>query len=269
MHYRTNLNKEYDGATGLGVYADGMKELDDDIGELLDLLKELGVDNNTIVMFSTDNGAASNSWPDGGNQPFRGEKGVGGYEGGYKVPCIVKWPGLIKPGTTTGELMAMEDWAPTIMSQLGQPKLKDELLIGAKIGNTTYKVHLDGYDQTPVLTQTGPSNRMEFFYFTETTFHGLRYGEWKFLFTEQDQWFNGVQNKLTTPLITRLDQDPFERFHEARGFDEWQENRSWAIIPALMVVQKFFGSFEKYPPRQSNMEVDVSGIIKSMNKGDH
>ncbi|MBB5353336.1 arylsulfatase [Haloferula luteola] len=264
MHYRTNLSKEYDGVTGLGLYADGMKEMDDDVGELLKLLDELGVSDNTLVMFSTDNGAASNSWPDGGNQPFRGEKGVGGYEGAYKVLCMVRWPGIVPPHSTTGELMAMEDWIPTIMTKLGQPQLKEQLLTGHQIGDTSYKVHLDGYDQTPVLTKTGPSNRKEFFFFSETTFHGVRFGEWKFLFTKQDRWFNGVQNKMVTPSITRLDLDPFERFHSARGFDEWQENRSWALVPALGVVQNFFKSFEEYPPRQASLDFDTSEIIKSM-----
>jgi arylsulfatase len=264
MHYRTNLSKKYDGVTGLGTYADGMKELDDNVGELLNLLQELGVADNTMVMFSTDNGAASNSWPDGGCTPFRGEKGVGGYEGGFRVPMVVKWPGVIPAGTTTGELMTMEDWIPTIMAQLGQGDLKARLLDGHKIGDLTYKIHLDGYDQTPILKQTGPSNRMEFFYFTEATFHGVRYGEWKFLFTKQDKWFNGVQSELTSPVITRLDLDPFERFQEARGFDEWQENRSWAISPALSVVQSFVKSFEAYPARQASFTPSTAGIVEKM-----
>ncbi|WP_217703905.1 arylsulfatase [Salipiger sp. HF18] len=265
MHYRTNLDDHYDGITGTGnVYADGMTELDDDVGELLALLDELGIADNTMVMFSTDNGAASNSWPDGGNQPFRGEKGVGGYEGGFKVPMMVKWPGVIPEGTTTGEMMSMEDWTPTIMSQLGRTDLKEDLLDGADIGGTEYRVHLDGYDQTPILTQAGPSNRKEFFFFTETKFHGVRFGEWKFLFTEQDKWFNGIQSPLMTPLITRLDLDPFERFHEARGFDEWQENRSWALAPAMAAVQQFFGSFEEYPPRQSSVDFDTDAIMREM-----
>jgi len=263
-HYRTNLSEEYDGATGLGLYADAMKEMDDDVGVLLDLIDELGLAENTLVMFSTDNGAASNSWPDGGNHPFRGQKGVGGYEGAYKVPMVVRWPGVVAPGTTTGELMAMEDWIPTIMSNLGEADLKEELLEGKKIGSRTYRVHLDGYDQTPVLRGTGPSNRMEFFFFTETTFHGVRYGEWKFLFTKQDRWFNGVQSKLTTPLITRLDLDPFERFHDSRGFDEWQENRSWALAPAAGVVQRFFDSFKEYPPRQASLDFDMTEVIKNL-----
>ncbi len=265
MHYKTNLNDNYKGKSGTGnVYADGMMELDDDIGVLLDLLDELGIADNTMVMFSTDNGAASNSWPDGGNQPFRGEKGVGGYEGGFKVPCMVKWPGVIPAGTTTGELMAMEDWVPTIMAQLGQADVKERLLDGYTIGDMEYRVHLDGYDQSPVLTQEGPSNRKEFFFFSETTFHGVRFQEWKFLFTEQDKWFNGVQSQLTTPLITRLDLDPFERFHDARGFDEWQENRSWALGPAMGVVQKFFKSFEEFPPRQASLDFDTDSIMKTM-----
>jgi arylsulfatase len=265
MHYRTNLDDHYDGITGTGnVYADGMTEMDDDVGELLALLDELGIADNTMVMFSTDNGAASNSWPDGGNQPFRGEKGVGGYEGAFKVPAMVRWPGVIPAGTTTGELMAMEDWIPTIMSQLGQPDLKEQLLEGADIGGTNYRVHLDGYDQTPILTKSGPSNRKEFFFFTETTYHGMRFGEWKFLFTEQDEWFNGVQSELTTPLITRLDLDPFERFHEARGFDEWQENRSWAIPVALAIVNKFVESFEDYPARQTSFSPGAAGVVDKM-----
>ena len=267
MHYRTNLSKDYDGVTGYGLYADGMKELDDDVGELLDLLDEIGVADNTMVMFSTDNGAASNSWPDGGNQPFRGEKGVGGYEGGFRVPMAVKWPGTIPAGTTTGEFMTMEDWVPTIMSQLGDKDLKEKLLDGYKIGDQKYRVHLDGYDQTDLITQAGPTKRKEFFYFTETKFHGLRYGDWKFLFTDQDKWFNGVANNLTSPLITNLKLDPFERFHEARGFDEWQENRSWTLAPAIGVVNQFFASFKDYPPRQASFSVDVDQIVNDMQQG--
>ncbi|MDR4494008.1 MAG: arylsulfatase [Nitrospirales bacterium] len=264
MHYRTNLSPEYEGVTGYGLYADGMKELDDDVGELLKLLDELGVADNTMVMFSTDNGAASNSWPDGGNQPFRGEKGVGGYEGGFRVPMVVKWPGVIPQGSATGEFMTMEDWVPTIMGQLGQPNLKEQFLDGHKIGDLAYRVHLDGYDQSDILTASGPTKRREFFYFTETKFHGVRFADWKFLFTEQDKWFNGVKNDLVTPLITNLKLDPFERFHEARGFDEWQENRSWTLAPAIKVVQNFFNSFKAYPPRQASFDVNVDDIMRDM-----
>lgn len=174
MHYRTNLKPESDGATGYGLYADGMREVDGYVGELLALLDELGVADNTIVMFSTDNGAASNSWPGGGNQPFHGEKGAGGYEGGFRVPMMVKWDGHIPAGVSTGEFMTMEDWMPTLLSFLGEDTLKEDLLEGKQVGDTTYRVHLDGYDQSDILLNNGETKRNEFFYFTETTFHGLR-----------------------------------------------------------------------------------------------
>ncbi|WOK35916.1 arylsulfatase [Sphingomonas sp. C3-2] len=261
MHYQTHLPPSYDGVTGYGLYADGVKQMDDHVGELLDLLEELGVADDTVVMFSTDNGAASNSWPDGGNQPFRGEKGVGGYEGGFRVPMVVRWPGRIQEGVATGEFMAMEDWMPTILSALGEPDLKDELLKGKKVGDMTYKVHLDGYDQTDLLSGKGKSKRMDFYYFTETTLHGLRYGDWKFLFKTQDKWFNGIQENLNTPLITNLKLDPFERFHEARGFDEWQENRSWTLAPANAQIAKFMKSLQEFPPRIKSLDFDLDAMV--------
>ena len=261
MHYQTHLPPEYDGVTGYGLYADGVKQMDDHVGELLDLLEELGVADDTFVMFSTDNGAASNSWPDGGNQPFRGEKGVGGYEGGFRVPCVVSWPGHVQENVATGEFMAMEDWMPTILSALGESELKDELLKGKTIGSMTYKVHLDGYDQTELLSGKGKSKRKDFYYFTETTLHGLRYGDWKFLFKTQDKWFNGIQENLNTPLITNLKLDPFERFHEARGFDEWQENRSWTLAPATAQIAKFMKSLQEYPPRIKSLDFDLDAMV--------
>jgi arylsulfatase len=264
MHYRTNLSEKYDGITGYGLYADGMKEMDDDVGELLDLLKELNVDDNTPVMFSTDNGAASNSWPDGGNQPFRGEKGVGGFEGGFRVPMVVKWPGKFPAGKSTGEFMTMEDWIPTLMSLLGQPDLKQQLLAGKEIGGKEYRVHLDGFDQTGLVTKLEPSQRKEFYYFTEAVLHGVRYGEWKFLFKTQDKWFNGIQQNMVTPLVTNLKLDPFERFHEARGFDEWQENHAWLFAPAGAQIGVLLQSLKDYPPRQKSFELNVDEMMRSL-----
>ncbi len=257
MHYKTHLNEEYDGKSGYGLYADGMMELDDDVGELLDLLEELGVDENTIVMFSTDNGAASNSWPDGGNHPFHGEKGVGGWEGGFRVPLLVKWDGHIPAGTHTGEFMTMEDWIPTIMSFLGENNIKQQLLNGHKIGGKTYKVHLDGYDQSDILLNNGESKRKEFFYFTETTLHGMRYGNWKVLFRDQESWFRSPQPVLSTPIITNLKLDPFERFHEARGYDEWAENRSWILGQVGGHLAEFLKSFKEFPPSQESFSVQL------------
>ncbi|WP_078083928.1 arylsulfatase [Microbulbifer mangrovi] len=269
MHYRTNLSKEYKGKSGYGIYADGMLELDDDVGELLDLLDQLGVVDNTLVMFSTDNGAASNSWPDGGNQPFHGEKGVGGWEGGFRVPMLVKWEGKIPAGTSTGEFMTMEDWVPTIMSIVGEKDIKDKLLSGAKIGDKRFKVHLDGYDQTDILLNQGKTKRKEFYYFTETTFHGMRYGDWKFLFIDQEEWFRASQIPLTTPYIINLKLDPFERFIDARGYDEWAENRSWTLGPAGAQIQKFVQTFKEFPPVQESFSAQVSEVSTLINSLAH
>ncbi|WP_232848567.1 arylsulfatase [Bowmanella yangjiangensis] len=265
MHYKTHLTDEYQGSTGYGIYADGMKELDDDIGELLGLLDDLGVADNTIVMFSTDNGAASNSWPDGGNQPFHGEKGVGGWEGGFKVPMLVKWKGHIPAGKSTGEFMTMEDWMPTLMSWLGEDNLKQDLLKGKRIGGKKYKVHLDGYDQSDLLLNNGKTKRKDFYYFTETTFHGMRYGDWKLLFIEQDEWFRATQQSMTTPYIINLKLDPFERFVNARGYDEWAENRSWLLGPAGKQIAGFVETFKAFPPSQKSMSVQVDSVSKLIN----
>ena len=268
MHYRTNLSPKYLNKTGYGVYADGMAELDDTVGALLKELDDLGVANNTIVMFATDNGAAMNSWPDGGNTPFAGEKGVGAFEGGFRVPQVIRWPGKIPAGSTTGEFMTQEDWLPTFMSIVGQPDLKERLLTSAKIGSRTYtKIHLDGYDQTDILTAKGPSKRKEFYYFTETKLHGLRYGDWKFRFVTQDKWFNGVQQSLVTPVITNLKLDPFERFEHARGFDEWQENRAYLITPAVGQIGVFLKSLKDYPPRSASFDANIDKAMESLMQG--
>lgn len=266
MHYRTNLNDEYEGKSGYGIYADGMMEMDDDVGELLDQLEELGVADNTIVMFSTDNGAASNSWPDGGNQPFHGEKGVGGWEGGFRVPMLVKWKGKIPAGTSTGEFMTMEDWMPTFMSWVGEENLKEELLEGKEIGGKNYKVHLDGYDQSDILLNNGKSKRKEFYYFTETTFHGMRYGEWKLLFINQDEWFRAEQVALTTPYIVNLKLDPFERFVHSRGYDEWAENRSWILGQAGKGIAQFVETFKEFPPSQESMSLQIGNFSDLINQ---
>jgi arylsulfatase len=264
-HYRTNLSPKYAGRSGYGRYADGIMELDDTVAALLQHLDDLGVADNTLVMFATANGAASSSGPESGNQPFRGEKGVGGYEGAFRVPVVARWPGRIPAGTTSGEFMCMEDWLPTIMSMLGHPNLKDHLLQGCRVGKRSYKVHIDGLDQTAMVTGTGKSRRREFYYFTGTALQGLRYGDWKFLFKSQDRRFNDVQCTLTTPLVTNLKLDPFERFHGARGFDEWQENRSWVLVRASVQVGAFLKSLRAFPPRQKRPDFDIDFIMKLLN----
>lgn len=178
---------------------------------------------------------------------------------------LVKWDDHIPAGVSTGEFMTMEDWIPTLMSWVGEKNIKDELLKGKKIGDMTYKVHLDGYDQSDLLLNNGKSVRKEYFYFTETTFHGIRYGDWKVQFIDQEKWFRSPQAELSTPIITNLKLDPFERFHEARGYDEWAENRSWIFSAVGDVLGSFIKTFEEFPPSQKSMEVKVSGVTQMLN----
>jgi arylsulfatase A-like enzyme len=185
MHIWTHLKPESAGKTGLGVYADGMVEHDAMVGQLLDKLDELGIASNTIVMYSTDNGAEKFSWPDGGNSPFRNEK-ASNWEGAYRVPCAIRWPGVIKPGTVLNDIFSHEDMLPTLLAAAGVPDVKEQLLKGMKVGDKTFKVHLDGYDLTDALAGKTPSPRKEFFYFNDDgSLVGLRHLQYKIVFAEQ------------------------------------------------------------------------------------
>ena len=185
MHIWTHLSPQWEGKTGLGIYPDGMMEHDYDVGLLLDKLKELGLEDNTIVMYSTDNGAEKFSWPDGGISPFRNEK-ASNWEGAYRVPCAINWPGVIKPGTVLNDIFSHEDMLPTLLAAAGAPDVKEQLLKGMKVGNKTFKVHLDGYNLTDTLAGKSPSPRKEFFYFNDDgSLVGLRYNQWKIVFAEQ------------------------------------------------------------------------------------
>lgn len=267
MHIHTHLSSNYDGKTGYGLYADGVAEMDDNVGALLKALDDRGLANNTIVMFSTDNGAAVMSWPDGGNTPFKGEKGLS-WEGAYRVPMLVRWPGHIRPGSVTGEFIAMEDWMPTLVDAAGGGQdIAARLLGGYKAGRTTYKVHVDGYDQMDMLTGAGPSKRKEFFYFAETSLQAVRYEDWKLVFVRQDKWFQGTREKLNTPIIENLKLDPFERFTESRGYDEWQENRAYLLGPSTQLIQKFLATFKDYPARQKGVNFDINEIVNSATQG--
>ena len=171
--------------TGLGIYPDGMVEHDGQVGQLLKKLDDLGIANNTIVIYTTDNGAETFSWPDGGTTPFRGEKNTN-WEGGYRVPAMVRWPGLVPPRTEINEIFSAEDWATTLVAAAGEPDIKDKLLQGYDAAGKNFKVHLDGYDQRDLLSGKGPDKRREFFYWTDDgNLAGLRYDQWKAVFMEQ------------------------------------------------------------------------------------
>ena len=219
MHIWTHLKPECEGKTGLGVYPDGMVEHDGNVGQLLDKLKELGIEDNTIVMYSTDNGAEKFSWPDGGSSPFRNEK-ASNWEGAYRVPCAIRWPGVIKPGTVINDICSHEDMLPTLLAAAGVPDVKEQLLKGMRVGDKTFKVHLDGYNITDASPAT-PSPRKEFFYFNDDgSLVGLRFNQWKMVFAEQraqglDVWQDPFI-PLRFPKLFNLRSDPFEiADHEA------------------------------------------------------
>ena len=269
MHVWTHLPKKWQGKTGLGVYADGMAQHDYEVGQLLDKLDELGIADNTIVMYSTDNGAESFTWPDGGTTPFRGEKATT-WEGGFRVPTAVRWPGKVKPGGVSNEIIAHEDWLPTLLAAAGEPDVKEKLLKGHRVGGKTFKVHLDGYNQLPLFTGEGPSKRKEMFYFTDDgDLSALRYNRWKILFTQQDHHgFDVWKREFTTnrmPVLIDLKADPFERApHESIGWPKWAAERMFAFVPAQAYVAQFLATFKEFPPRQKPASFSVDDVLKSL-----
>ncbi|WP_067146737.1 arylsulfatase [Pseudotamlana agarivorans] len=252
MHIFTHLSPEYEGKTGLGIVADGMTQHDLQVGELLDLLKELGIEDNTIVIYTTDNGAEKFSWPDGGTNPFKGEKATT-WEGGLRVPFMVKWPGKIEAGKVSNEIISLEDCFPTLVAAAGESDVKNRLLSGYR----GFKVHLDGYNFLPYLTgkvEKGP--REEFFAFVDDgTLGAVRYGRWKFHFSTQeheglDAWLQ-AQTPRKAPLLIDLRADPFEQAPESSSYyDDWLVRHMYAFVPLQKLVAKFMGSFKDYPVRQ-------------------
>ena len=271
MHIFTHLKKESKGKTGLGVYPDGMVEHDGHVGQLLDKLKELGLDQNTIVMYSTDNGAEKMSWPDGGTSPFRGEKNEN-WEGGYRVPSMIRWPGVIKPGTVLNDIFAHEDMIPTIMAAAGDPNVKDKLLKGMKVANTTFKVHLDGYNITDALAGKGPSPRREFFYWSDDgSLVALRFDNWKLVFAEQRaEGFDVWQEPFVTlrlPKLFNLRSDPFEiGDHVGMDYKHWRIDRVFLLVPAQEYIAKFIGTFKEYPPSQTVGSFSLDKVLESIER---
>jgi arylsulfatase len=255
MHIWTRLKEESEGKTGLGLYPDGMVEHDGHVGQVLDMLAELGLDENTIVMYSTDNGAEKFTWPDGGQSPFRGEKNTN-WEGGYRVPCAIRWPGVIKPGTIHNDIFAHEDMLPTILSAAGVKDVKEQLKSGMKVGDKTFKVHLDGYDLTDALAGKTPSPRHEFFYFNDDgSLVGLRYDQWKVVFAEQREHGIRVWEEpfvaLRFPKFFNLRSDPFETAdHEGMDYERWRAEHIFLLYPAQAYVGRFLETFKEFPSSQ-------------------
>ena len=277
MHIFTHLKKESEGKTGLGIYPDGMVEHDGMVGQLLDKLKELGLEENTIVMYSTDNGAEAFTWPDGGTTPFRGEKNTN-WEGGYRVPTAIRWPGVIKPGTINNDIFAHEDMVPTLLAAAGDPDVKQKLLTGMKVGEKTFKVHLDGYNITDALAGKTASPRKEFFYFNDDgSLVGLRYNQWKIVFAEQrahgiDVWQDPFV-PLRLPKIFNLRSDPFEKAdNHTMGYDRWRGERMFLLVPAQQYIGGFLATFKEFPPSQKVGSFSLDQVLESLQsapKGGH
>jgi arylsulfatase len=271
MHIFTRLKKESVGKTGLGIYADGMVEHDGHIGQMLDTLKELGLDDNTIVMYSSDNGAEVFTWPDGGTTPFRGEKNTP-FEGGYRVPCMIKWPGTIKPGTVVNDIGAHEDMLTTILAAAGDTTVKEDLLKGRTIGERSYKVHLDGYDLGPALRGQAAWPRKEFLYWTDDgSVAALRYGNWKLAFLKQNGhgfhvWTQPFE-ELRAPLLTNLRMDPFELSQEiGMDYQRWFLEHMFMIAPAAGGIAQWLQSFREFPPRQKPGTFNLDRVMEAVTK---
>ena len=272
MHIWTRLKPSAQGKTGLGIYPDGMVEHDGMVGQLLDKLKELGLEDNTIVMYSTDNGAEKMSWPDGGTSPFRGEKNTN-WEGGYRVPCVIRWPGVIKPGTVLNDVFAHEDMLPTLLAAAGDPNVKEQLKKGMPVGSKTFKVHLDGYNLTDALAGNLPSPRHEFFYFNdEGSLVALRYDQWKIVFAEQraiglDVWQDPMV-PLRFPKLFNLRSDPFESAdHDGMDYKRWRIEHAFVLVPAQQYVGQFLATFKEFPPSQRPGSFSLDRVMESLQSG--
>jgi len=277
MHFRTHVKDEHRGISGQDEYSDGMVEHDMHIGEFLKVLDELGIADNTIVFYSTDNGPHYNTWPDAASTPFRGEKNTN-WEGGWRVPAMVRWPGEIKPGSVTNEIVHHMDWLPTFVAAAGDADIKAKLKSGGvqAIGRS-YKVHLDGYNILPLLTgQTDTSPRHEIFYFSDDgDLTALRYDDWKLIFMEQKTvgtfrvWMEPFV-PLRVPLILNLRRDPYERAEiTSNTYYDWLLDRAYLLVPAQTYVGNFLMTFREFPPRQKAASFSLDQVMEKLTPTSH
>jgi arylsulfatase A-like enzyme len=272
MHFRTHVKAEHRGISGQDEYSDGMVEHDMHIGKFLKKLDELGIADNTIVFYSTDNGPHYNTWPDAAATPFRGEKNTN-WEGGWRVPAMVRWPGKIQAESVTNQIVHHMDWLPTFLAAAGEPDIKDKLVKGdVKAIGRTYKVHLDGYDILPLLTdKTQESPRKEIFYFSDDgDLTALRYADWKMIFMEQKTqgtfrvWMEPFV-PLRVPLIFNLRRDPYERAEiTSNTYYDWLLDRAFLLVPAQAYVGRFLATFKEFPPRQKAASFSLDQVMEQL-----
>ncbi|BDD03068.1 arylsulfatase [Aureibacter tunicatorum] len=275
MHFPTYPDPSAKGLSkGQGFYADVMVQHDNYVGELLDLLDELGIADNTIVIYTTDNGPHFNMWPDGAISPFRGEKNTN-WEGGYRVPCMVRWPGKFPAGIISNEIVSHMDWTPTLVAAAGNDKVKQELLTGFQADGETFKVHLDGYNLLPYLTgDTKESPRTNFFYFSDDGLPvGMRTGDWKLVFAEQRAHGFAVWAEpfvqLRLPHILNLRRDPFERAPtDANNYEKFRIDHAFMVYKGQDEFAQFLATFQKYPVRQRPASFSVDQIAEKFLKPD-
>ena len=274
MHFRTHVKAELRGISGQDEYGDGMVEHDMHVGLILDKLDELELSGNTFVFYSTDNGPHMNSWPDAGMTPFHGEKNTN-WEGGWRVPAMVRWPGKVAPGTVTNEIVHHMDWLPTFAAMAGNTTVKQDLLAGTEIDGKNFRNHLDGYNILPLLTgASDASGRDEIFYFTDDgDLSALRYRDWKLIFMEQREigtlalWANPF-TPLRIPLIFNLRRDPYERaLDTSNTYYDWLIDRAYLLVPAQDYVGQFLATFVEYPPRQKAASFSLDQVMEVLLKG--
>ena len=271
MHFRTHVKSENRGISGQDEYSDGMVEHDGHVGKLLAKLDELGITDNTIVLYSTDNGPHYNTWPDAASTPFRGEKNTN-WEGGWRVPAMVRWPGHIPADSVSNGIMHHMDWMPTLLTAAGTPDIKKKLLTGYRAGGKNYKVHLDGYNFLPVLTgKEQDSPRHDIFYFSDDgDLTALRYEDWKLIFMEQraegtlQVWAEPFV-PLRLPLIFNLRRDPYERAQTTSNtYYDWLLDRAFLLVPAQTYVGKFLATFKEFPPRQKAASFSLEKVMETL-----
>jgi arylsulfatase len=276
MHFRTHAKPESLGQSGRwqSEYHDVMIDHDKHVGELLNLLDELGIANDTFVMYSTDNGPHMNSWPDAGMTPFRNEKNSN-WEGAYRVPAMVRWPGKIKAGSVSNEIISHMDWLPTFVAMAGEPGVKEKLLTGHQTGTKTFKVHLDGYNLLPYLTGAEPkSPRPGFFYFSDDgDLTALRYDHWKLVFLEQRVagtlriWAEPFV-PLRVPKLFNLRTDPYERADiTSNTYYDWMMDHVFLYVPAQTLVGEFLATFKEFPPRQKAASFTIDQVLEKLTEG--
>ena len=244
-----------------------MAQMDDAIGAVMQHLKDQGLDDNTIVVFSTDNGTENFTWPDGGQTPFAGGKGTV-MEGGFRAPAMIRWPGKVPAGKVENGIISGLDWFPTFVAAAGNPNIAEELRAGKQLGGQTFKVHLDGYNQLDLITGKGPSKRNEIWYFAESTLGAVRINDYKYRFIDQPQGWLGNTVKVDWPILTNIRLDPFERtgMTGSMEFADWYTYEFWRFVFVQQEVAKFGETFIEFPPMQTPASFNLEGVKEQIMK---